>query len=206
MSFKEFLSWYFRSVLGIASLFAGLGSAVAAVASGASLMLALAFGMGIPLMTAGVSLATGFGARQALAARDAARSRQDMQMLEDFSAQRAKLASMRVREPLLKASVDLVILAAGDYLAAARLRGRRDPLAEAALGDAIELVDLFRAEMDERAKERRFDLPDRNPFADAENRVADALKEKAGIISKSTDAISGVLPAEDRMSISEELR
>lgn len=205
MSFSEYFAWYSRSVIGIVGYFGGVAAGIAAFALGLGLPLSAGILAGIPLLVFFGAHVTGIAARQALAARDAAKRRSDSLVLEEIAARRERLAALRVREEGLRKAIDRVVIAAGEYVAAAGEHGRRDPLAEAALGDSIELVDLYRAEADERARERRFDLPDADPFADAETRVVSALEEKAQAIARATGEISGLLPAVERMEIREEL-
>ena len=99
----------------------------------------------------------------------------------------------------------LVVLAAGEYIDACRREGSDDPLADAAIAEALEVVGLFLKEKDEAATERRFGLGDADPFPDTEKRVAAALKEKAATLRERRIQIDGGLPPASRMAVREEI-
>lgn len=205
MSPKEYIKWYARSALGIGAGFAGLSLALALAATGANIWLAL---LAAPATAAAVGAGaffSGWGPKAALAARDAARTRSEGEKLARAEAVRDKLARIRLGEgPAAKAAA-LVALAAGEYIEAGKREAKYDPLADAALEEALEIADIFLKEKDEAATEKRFGLEDKDPFVDAEARVAAALKAKAALIRERRIQIDGGLPASGKMAVREEV-
>lgn len=202
---KDYLKWYARSPLGIGSGFAGLAAALAGLAGGFPAGFALLMGSAIVISAGLIFLLVGAGPKSAIAARDAALGRDRAKKLSHAAASREKLARIRIAEGPAADAVRLVALAAGEYLDACGREGKDDPLADAALDEALDIVDIFQKEKDEAATEKRFGLEDADPFADAESRVAAALREKAGLLRERRIQIDGGLPASGRMSVREEI-
>jgi len=202
---KDYLKWYYRSPLGIGSAFAGLLAVLGT--AGAGLSMSWAFISGIVLVAAagGAALISGWGPRQALAARDAGIAYARLRKLEGAEKARQNLARMRIADAVAAEAVQLVVLAAGEYLDACRKESSDDPIADAALDDAADIVDIFLKEMDEAATEKRFGLKDSDPFDDARNRVVAALREKAALLRERRIQIDGGLTASGRMSVREEI-
>jgi hypothetical protein len=205
MQSGEYLRWYARSALGIGSGFAGIGAAAAAMLAGLPIWGAALAALGLVAATGLVSLAAGWGPRQALAAREAWAGRARAARLAEAAAVRERIAALRIPDGEVAEAARLVALAAGEYIDACRREGSDDPLADAAIGEALELVGLFLKEKDEAATERRFGLDDADPFPDARGRVAAALKGKAAMLRERRIQIDGGLPPESRMAVREEI-
>lgn len=205
MPAKDYLKWYARSPLGIGSLFAGLFTALGTAGAGLPMLFAAISGVAIVALTGGAALLSGWGPRQALAARDAGIARARREKLGTAEKARQNLARLRIADVAAAEAVQLVVLAAGEYLDACRKESSDDPVADAALDDAVDIVDIFLKELDEASTEKRFGLKDSDPFADARNRVVAALREKAALLRERRIQIDGGLSASGRMSVREEI-
>lgn len=190
MNPTEYSKWYFRSTLGIASVAIGLGGGLLGLAAGLPLHWLLA-GCFAFVSVAGLgSLLSGHGLRAALAARDAAAGRRRAARRLETAALRDRLVRIRLPDAELADAVSALALVTGRYLeSCAALEAdpdssivAYDPAVEAALSEAVELVDLYLREKDEGAVERRFALEDAHPVTDARSRVLSALRERTGII------------------------
>lgn len=205
MQSGEYLRWYARSALGIGSGFAGVGAAAALLMAGLPAWSAASAGVGLVFAAGTLSLAAGWGPRQALAAQEAHGRRKRAARLAEAAAVRERIAALRIPDGQVDEAARLVVLAAGEYIDACRREGSDDPLADAAIGEALELVGLFLKEKDEAATERRFGLGDADPFPGAEGRVAAALREKAATLRERRIQIDGGLPPASRMAVREEI-
>ena len=205
MQSGEYLRWYARSALGIGSGFAGMGAAAAVLIAGLPFWVSALAGLGLVAVTGILSLAAGWGPRQALAAQESQARRARAGRLAEAAAVRERIAALRIPDGQVAEAANLVVLAAGEYIEACRREGSDDPLADAAIGEALELVGLFLKEKDEAATERRFGLGDADPFPDAQGRVASALKEKAAALRERRIQIDGGLPPASRMAVREEI-
>jgi hypothetical protein len=67
-------------------------------------------------------------------------------------------------------------------------------------------VNAWLKEADEASIERRFGLPDANPFPEAARRTAAALAAKAALVSARRAAAIGEIPGADQIAIEEELK
>jgi hypothetical protein len=202
---KDYLKWYARSPLGIGSGFMGLAAVLAASVAGLHPGLALVAGTAIVALAGLAALFFGLGPKAALAASEAAIARDRAHHRALAEASRDRLSRLRITDGQVAEAASLVVLAAGEYLDACRREASDDPLADAALEESLEIVDIFMKELDEKATEKRFGLQDKDPFADAEARVTAALKEKALVIRERRIQIDGGLPASGRMSVREEI-
>ena len=202
---KDYAKWFIRSPLGIGSGFVGLAGILAGVVIGLPAALSLLAGAAIVAAASLAALFTGIGPKSALAAQDAALARDRANRLSRAEAEMEKLARMRIGEGPAAEAVRLVVLASGEYLDACRREGTEDPIADAALDDAVDIIDIFLKEKNEAATEKRFNLEDKDPFADAEARVVAALKEKALLLRERRIQIDGGLSASGRMSVREEI-
>ncbi|MDP2791416.1 MAG: hypothetical protein Q8O15_06615 [Rectinemataceae bacterium] len=202
---KDYLKWYARSPLGIGSIFSGIIAAIAMAAAGLTAGLGFLAGSAIVVVVGLVAVVSGWGPKSAIAALDAAEARERDGKLKATGEAREKLARLRLGEGEAAAALSLVVLAAGEYLEACRREGRQDPLAAAALEESLDIANIFLKEKDEAATEKRFGLDDKDPFADAEMRVAEALREKAALLRERRVQIDGGLSAEGRMSVMEEI-
>jgi hypothetical protein len=202
---KDYLKWYALSPLGIGSGFLGIAAMIAMVAAGLPIGLGVLAGPSFVALMGLAALATGLGPKSAIAAQEAAEARERDGKLKMAGEAREKLARLRLGEGEAASAVNFVVLAAGEYLEACKREGRQDPLAGAALEEALEIVNIFMKERDEAATEKRFGLDDKDPFADAEARVAAALREKAALLRERRVQIDGGLSAQGRMSVMEEI-
>jgi hypothetical protein len=206
MDIRRFFRAYARSPLGIASLIAAVGVATAAMIMGALPSVALLAGLGLFAAIAVVSLALGFGQRAVLVEAGREDEAQAFLRLSEAAEARKRLAALRIADPELAAARDLLVLEAGRLVEDCRRAGTYDPEAVQAVVDAPQLVDAWLKEKDESSVERRFGLPDANPFPDAARRTAEALRAKAALVSARRAAAIGELPGADRIAIEEELK
>jgi len=204
MHVRRYLKDYARSPLGIANLGlallagAGIGSyagAVTGFVTGAASLAAVFV----------LALYSGLGPRFAAAERERSRWAADKRHLAAAKDKQKRLSSLRVPDPLVKPLADLAALQAGMFLDACMAARQRNPLAEYAIAECIELVDLYLKELDDASTERRYALPDNDPFADPRQRISAALRDKALVLEKARTDMEGGLQREDRMAIKEQL-
>jgi hypothetical protein len=119
---------------------------------------------------------------------------------------RQRLSYLRLKEGPVAEAVRLFSLEGGEYIEECRKQGIYDPAANDAFRETIELVDAYLRETDENATEKRYGLPDDNPFPEAEKRIAAALRENAKLVKDKKMEISGGVTPADRVAIREELK
>jgi len=204
MHIIRYINDYARSPLGIAN--AGLalvaGFAIGSLAGGLAGFLSGAVSLGVVFVLA---LYSGIGPRFAAAERERQHWASSKERLAEARTRQKRLASLRVPDPAVKQLVDLVAMQAGMFLGACEKARQRDPLGEDAIAECIELVDLFLKELDDASTERRYKLPDNDPFADAKERISAALRDKASVLEKARLDMEGGLQREDLMAIKEQL-
>ncbi len=152
------------------------------------------------------ALASGFAQRAAVSEAGRAGGAQADSRLSEAASARARLAALRIAEPSVAQARDLVVLEAGRLVEDCRRAGTYDPEAVQAAVDSLGLVDAWLKEADSSAIERRFDLPDADPFPEAAKRTAEALRGKAALIASGRARAVGEPPPSDRMAIEEELK
>ena len=223
MTNRDYLRFLATSAFGLSTLAiavaAGLGGYAAfGLAGGLATLLGSAILLGF------LGLATGLGPRAAEAEAErlaASRASSKIALAEEG---RKRLAALRIADEVVASARDLVVLEAGRFLEACgprRAKSARakpsslgtdhpspayDPAALAAIGEALELVNIWLAEADESAIERRFGSVDAHPIADAKGRVISALSEKAALLVRGRDLVLETAIGADRLSIEEELR
>ncbi len=205
MTMRELSKYYMLSPAGAISVLVAVAVAVL-VGSAANASLGALSGLGalIVILLAGFfsGLASGF----ALGEKNRRIWLAERALLEKVRQAQARLCGMRIADPGIKKLAETVALKAGEYYAACVKQKTHDPLASFAAEECLELLDVFLTELDETSSEKRFDMADANPFADARERISAALNDRAAIISKSTLDILGGLSAGDRLEIKEQLR
>ena len=204
MQVRQYIRNYAFSPLGLANgglaLLAGL-----AAGSNTGILVGVLSALASFAAVFVLALYSGLGPRFAAAEGE---RRQWAATKEHHAAARAgqkRLASLRVPDPAVKALVDLAAMQAGMYLSACDKARQRNPLAEDAIAECLELVDLYLKELDDASTERRYALADNDAFADAQERVSAALRDKAAVLEKARLDMEGGLHREDRMAIKEQL-
>jgi hypothetical protein len=204
MQLSRYIKDYSLSPLGIANggiaLLAGfvvgsLTGFMAGLLSGAASLVAIFV----------LALYSGSGPRFAAAEQERRLWAAGKERLAVASAKQKRLASMRVPDAAVKQLVDLAAMQAGMFIGACQKNRQRDPLAEDAISECVDLVDLYLKELDDASTERRYAMPDDDPFADAVQRVSAALRDKVAMLEKARLDIEGGLQREDRMAIKEQL-
>ncbi|MBN1241196.1 MAG: hypothetical protein JXA15_00655 [Spirochaetales bacterium] len=190
----------------------GLGTAAAAalVAFGtwqiAGWIAGLVAGSAAYIAANALALATGLGPKAAAREAERRMANDNREALAVARASRDRLATLRVADADVSKAVSLCALRASAYLAACEKSGVRDPRADHAVEDCVHLVALYLEELDDASTEKRYDLADDAPFADAKSRVLAALAERAALLDRAAlDAAGGHAPV-DRMAAREELR
>jgi hypothetical protein len=206
MDLRRFARAYILSPLGLGSLLIALGSGLAARLLGASLPAACALGFGLLVVIFLASLALGFGQRAAFAELERAQAEKSRARLAEAADARKRLAAIRIAQPEVAAARDLLVLEAGSFVEGCGRAGTYDPEGVAAIVDSLALVDAWLKEADESSIERRFDLPDANPFPEAAERTARALRDKALLVAARRSAAVDEVPGADRIAIQEELK
>lgn len=206
MNSRDFLRLYGRSPYGIASVFAAFAAGGAAGALGLGFPGGIGVGAVVLAASLALGLATGFGPRAAASELEREARGRNAERLAAASKARAALAALRLPAGEVAAARDLVVLESGRLAESFARSGAYDPEAAQAALDSLELVNAWLRERDEAATERRFELPDANPFPEAAARTAAALRDKAALIAAGRARASGEIPPADRMAIEEELK
>jgi len=206
MRLSEFARAYSRSPAGIGSLFLGIGCGCVALFLGGSLAIAATVGLAGIGAAFALALATGAGQRAAAAELERGSAGKSASRVAAAKAARARLASLRIARPEIVAARDLAVLEAGSFIEACSRAGSYDPEGVAAIEDSLAIVDAWLKEADASAVERRFDLPDADPFPAAAERTAALLREKASVVAAARGRVSGEVPPSDRIAIEEELK
>lgn len=154
----------------------------------------------------GLALATGFGPKAAAREAERRMASANRAALVAVRASRDRLATLRVADPDVAKAVSLCALRASAYLAACEKAGTRDPRADHAAEECVSLTGLYLEELDDASTERRFDLADDAPFADAKARVLAGLRERADELDRAALDVAGSAAPVDRMAAREELR
>jgi hypothetical protein len=204
MQLRRYIKDYSLSALGLANgglaLLAGF-----VVGSSAGFLAGLLSGAVSLVGIFALALYSGFGPRSAATERERRLWAAGKERLAVARAKQKRLASLRVPDPAVKQLVDLAAMKAGMFIGACEKARQQDPLAEDAIGECVDLVDLYLKELDDASTERRYSLPDDDPFANAAGRVSAALHDKIALLEKARLEIEGGLQREDRMAIKEQL-
>jgi hypothetical protein len=204
MQLRRYIKDYACSPLGIANgalaLLAGF-----VVGTSVGLLAGLLSGVASLVAISVLALYSGLGPRFAAVEQDRRLWAAGKEHLAVASARQKRLASLRVPDPAVKHVVELAAMQAGMFLAACGKARQRDPLAEAAIGECVDLVDLYLKELDDASTEKRYALSDDDYFADAARRIGAALHDKAALLEKARLDLEGGLQREDRMAIKEQL-
>jgi len=203
---KEYLGWYSKSPLGIGSMAGGLVLGIGLASVGLPAIVPLASGLGLVLICGLLGLFSGIGPRQVVSARDSGLEAEGRRRLSEAVAARERLARLRIADPEVAAAASLVTLAAGLYIEACRRESRDDPIADAAVAEALDILDIYFKEVDEASVEKRYKVKDDDPFADAKGRTLVALGEKAMALRERRIQIDGGLTSVERMEIREDLK
>jgi hypothetical protein len=213
MTIREYFRCLSRSALGMGTLFASIVVGLSAYAAGFGLVASMASFIGAGAVLTVLGFLSGFGPRAAAAEEERQAGLKAARRLSAAGTSLERLASLRLEAPGPAQARDLVVLEGQRYLeACAAVKGRAsmgpayDPGALESIDEALGIVDAWLKEADETSLEKRFGAEDAHPFADAENRVVAALKDKAASLARGRDLVSGEIAAPDRIAIEEELR
>jgi len=206
MEKREYLRLWARSPVGIGSAALALAAGAAVGAAGAGLPLAilgaaLAYGAALA-----ASLVVGWGPRAAVAEAERETAAAAAARIREAAEAKRKLAVLRLADPEVAAARDLAVLEADKFLEACRSSESCDPVGAQAIADCVDIAGAWMREADASSTERRFGMPDADPFPDAAQRSAAALRDKAALISGRRSATSGEAPPSERLEIEEELR
>lgn len=162
---------------------------------------------GILTLAADVAVLAVSGAGPRLAAAEADRQQwsKARPYLDAVRANRDRLGTIRIVDNDMKAMLQLAAERATRYLAVCASARSRAPLAEDALADCLSIADLYLKELDGASTERRYRLPDADPFVDARTRTLAALRDRVAILDKAIQDLDGGLTSADRMEIKEML-
>ncbi|HUW69948.1 MAG TPA: hypothetical protein VMX33_06915 [bacterium] len=198
-------------LINLATSMAGVAMALLALVVGTLVGLkagaAVGTTAGIIALAAAFVILTMSGAGSRLAAAEVERrewsdARRYMDAVRD---NRDRLATIRITDSDVRAMLQLAAERATRYLVACESAHSRAPLAEDALADCLSIADLYIKELDGASTERRYGLPDTDPFADARDRTLAALRDRIAILDKSILDLDGGLTSADRMEIKETL-
>ncbi len=206
MNTRDFLRWYVRSPLGVAAVLVSAASGIGAGFAGAALPAALGIGSAAFLAVSAIAFASGSGAKAAVRERDRDQDASRSAGISSAAKTRDRIAALRIPDPEVSAAAAAFALAFGEYLGACLREGARDPQADSAAQDVLEALTAFLRELDGTAVERRFDLPDADPFPDAKARTLAFLKERTTYVRERRLSVDGGLGGSDKLAIREELR
>lgn len=206
MDLRSFARAYARSPLGIGSLLSSIAVAAASAMAGLPLPAALLAGLASLAVFMALALATGFAQRAAVSESDRDSLASARARLAEAAAARSRLAALRLADTDVASARDLLVLEAGRFVEDCGRAGTYDPEGVEAILGSLGLVDAWLREADESAVERRFGLADAHPFPEAAKRAAEALRERAALVSERRIAATGEVPGADRMAIEEELK
>ena len=195
-----------RSPLGIGVFVLAIAAGAGARLLGLHLAPSVLAGLGVFGLSLIAVLALGLLPRAAVAEIDREFREKADARLAEAGAARKRLATMRIADPAVAQARDLLVLEAGRLVEDCGRAHTYDPEAVQAVIDGPELVDAWLKEADESSTERRFGLPDANPFPEAARRTAEALAAKAAIVSAGRAAAVGQIRGADRIAIEEELK
>ena len=195
-----------RSPLGIGALLFAIATGVGARLAGLGLGLSLLAGLGCLGLALVALLALGLLQRAAVAELDRTFDDDVTRRLTEAGTARKRLAVMRIADPAVAQARDLLVLEAGRLIEDCGRVRTYDPEALQAVSDGPTLVDAWLREADEMAVERRFALPDANPFPEAARRTAEALVAKATLIASRRASAIGEISGADQLAIDEELK
>jgi hypothetical protein len=203
---RQFVRAAARSPLGIGVLVFSVAASVGARLAGLGLGLSILAGLGCLGGSLFALLALGLLQRAAVAELGRTFDEEVARRLAEAGAARKRLAVMRIADPAVAQARDLLVLEAGRFIEDCGRARTYDPEALQAVSDGPILVDAWLREADEMSVERRFALPDANPFPEAARRTAEALATKATLIAARRAAAIGEIPGADRLAIEEELK
>jgi hypothetical protein len=206
MEIREFSRAFARSPYGIGSILAALVFGVAAALMGAAMALSVLAAIGAFAVLMALGLAFGLVQRAAVTEADRESGAKAASRLAEAASARKRLAAMRIPQGELAAARDLVVLESGRLVEDCSRAGTWDPEGVQAVVDSLALLDAWLKEADESSVEKRFGLPDANPFPEAAGRTAQAIRDKAAVIAARRAAAIGEVPGADRIAIEEELK
>ncbi len=198
-------------LINLASTPVGIAMAILAVVVGT--ILGLKMGVAVGFVAGALTLAadlavltiSGAGSRLAAAETDRREWSRARVYLDAVRQNRDRLATFRITDADVKAMLQRAAEGATRYLVACESARSRAPQAEESLADCLSIVDLYIKELDGAATERRYELPDADPFVDARNRTLAALRDRVARLDKSILDLEGGLTSADRMEIKETL-
>lgn len=205
-STRDFLRWYVRSPVGMGALVVSAAAGVGIGLAGASVAAAVGIGAGTFLAASAIAFASGAGAKAAVRERERDLDASLAAGIAAAAKDRDRIAALRVRDPEVASASAAFALAFGEYLDACRREGTRDPRADDAAREVLEALTAFLRELDGTATERRFDLPDADPFPEAKARTLAFLKERTAYVRERRLSVDGGLGGSDKLAIREELR
>jgi hypothetical protein len=207
MKIRDILASYVKSPL--AAISAGaclvLGSA-ALFALGSSLLLGLAVGSVAWAVFSAVVIQTKIGAMAVVSVRSLDEVKKTQAAIIEAARNGERIARLRLPDPEVAKTVEYLALCSGEYVEACQKAMSHSPAADERIADSLDLINIFLKELDEASTEKRYRLPDADPFADAKGRVQSALMENARLIREERIRLDGGLPAEALMRAKEELR
>ena len=203
---RRFVRASARSPLGIGLFVLAIATGAGARLIGFNLVPSVLAGLGLLGLSLVAVLALGLMQRAAVAEIDREFGERAAARLAEAAAARKRLATMRIADPAVAQARDLLVLAAGRLVEDCGRAHTYDAEAVQAVIDGPDLVDAWLKEADESSIERRFGLPDANPFPEAARRTAEALAAKAALVSAHRASAVGEISGADRIAIEEELK
>jgi hypothetical protein len=195
-----------RSPLGIGVFVLAIATGAGARLMGLHLVPSVLSGLGFLGLSLVAAIALGLMPRAAVAEMDREFEERAAARLAEAATARKRLAALRIADPAVAQARDLLVLEAGRLVEDCGRAHTYDAEAVQAVIDGPDLVDAWLKEADESSIERRFSLPDANPFPEAARRTAEALTAKATLVSARRAAAVGEIPGAARIAIEEELK
>jgi len=204
MTLKEYMTRFLPTAPGILSVAipAAAGLAIGTVAGPLAGALS---GVGLLAALNVAAVVTGVGSRAAVGRSERLAWLDGRERLEAARKAAARLASLRLPDPDMARLAGFVALRARALVDLSERKKTRDPVAEDAVSECLEMLDLYLKELDDRSTERRYGVADDDPFKDAKARVEAGLAERVAIIEAGILRMDGGLTREDGMAIKETL-
>jgi hypothetical protein len=205
MNIKKFLRLYLRSAAGLINIFLpvlGFGLLLAFGLGPFSSVLLAAFSGAIVFF---VALASGRASFAAVREKDRITESGYRASLDKVSEICSGLSYQRIIDSDISGRVSYIVQKAGRYIELAKEAGTVDPLANAALENCRNIINIYLKEIDDDSSEKRFRMDDLDPFEKAKERTLAALDREAAVIKDALTALDPDSRGNEKLSVMEDL-
>ena len=206
MKMKDILASYLRSALNIGVGAVSIVFALATVIWGGA-PVPLAFGGAVLVygIVSSLLLLSRRGAKSVVKEQDYLHFLKVSEKIQEASDVRDRISFLRISDTEVAQAVQYFLLVSGQYLDTCRRERTYDPVAHEAMNGVLTVLQALLNEYDEASTEKRFNLPDENPFPDAKARCISAIRDASAVIKERRISIGGGMTGDDVLSSREEL-